>query len=73
MGVTNSKKLAALLAQSVKDYGKPVLLVASTDLNHYEDQEVSHMKDKLVLDAIVKLDPDALIERVMTAMSPCAA
>jgi AmmeMemoRadiSam system protein B len=61
------KEIGGALAQSVKDYGKPVLLVASTDLNHYENQEVSHIKDKLVLDAIVKLDPDTLMDRVIDA------
>ena len=61
------KEIGRGLAQCVKEYGKPVLLVASTDLNHYEDQEVSHRKDKLVLDAIVKLDPDALMDRVIDA------
>ena len=59
------KEIGGALAQSVKEYGKPVLLVASTDLNHYENQEASHIKDKLVLDAIVKLDPDAMMDRVI--------
>ena len=52
------------IAQTVQEYGKPVLLLASTDLNHYEDQETSKIKDKLVLDAVVKLDADALMDHV---------
>lgn len=52
------------IAEVVREYGKPVLLVASTDLNHYEDQETSRVKDKLVLDAVVRLDPDGLMQRV---------
>lgn len=52
------------IAEVVREYGKPVLLVASTDLNHYEDQETSHVKDKLVLDAVVRLDADGLMQRV---------
>jgi len=59
------KEIGRAVAQCVKEYGKPVLLVASTDLNHYEDQEANHIKDNLVLDAIVKLDPDALMDRVI--------
>ncbi|MGD0061029.1 MAG: AmmeMemoRadiSam system protein B [Verrucomicrobiia bacterium] len=59
------KEIGGAVAQCVRECGKPVLLVASTDLDHYEDQEVSHIKDKLVLDAIVKLDPDALMDRVI--------
>jgi AmmeMemoRadiSam system protein B len=61
------KEIGRALAQCVRDFGKPVLLVASTDLNHYEDQESSHRKDKLVLDAIVNLAPDALMDRVIDA------
>jgi AmmeMemoRadiSam system protein B len=49
----------------VQDYGKPVLLLASTDLNHYEDQKISNIKDKLALDAIVKLDEEALMNHVI--------
>jgi AmmeMemoRadiSam system protein B len=58
------RQLGASIAATIREYGKPVLLVASTDLNHYEDQETSHIKDKLVLDAVVKLNEDALMDRV---------
>lgn len=58
------REIGAAIAATVREYGKPVLLVASTDLNHYEDQETSHIKDKLVLDAVVKLDEEALMDRV---------
>ncbi len=58
------RQLGACIAGTVREYGKPVLLVASTDLNHYEDQETSHVKDKLALDAVLKLDEDALMDRV---------
>jgi AmmeMemoRadiSam system protein B len=61
------KEIGSAIAQCVRECGEPVLLVASTDLNHYEDQEVSHAKDKLVLDAIVNLDPDAMMDRVIDA------
>ena len=59
------REIGAAIAQSVQEHGKPVLLIASTDLNHYEDQETSNVKDKLVLDAVVNLDPDALMDRVI--------
>ncbi|HVM61531.1 MAG TPA: AmmeMemoRadiSam system protein B [Verrucomicrobiae bacterium] len=61
------REIGAAIAETVREYGKPVLLVASTDLNHYEDQEVSHTKDKLVLDAVVNLDPEVLMNRVIEA------
>jgi AmmeMemoRadiSam system protein B len=63
-GRGNLRVIGAAIAQTVQEYGKPVLLLASTDLNHYEDQETSKIKDKLVLDAVVKLDADALMDHV---------
>ena len=59
------REIGAAIAQTVRSYGKPVLLLASTDLNHYEDQETSKTKDKLVLDAVVNLDHEALMDRVI--------
>jgi MEMO1 family protein len=64
-GRSDLREIGAAIAQSVREYGKPVLLLASTDLNHYEDQETSKIKDKLVLDAVVRLDEEALMDRVI--------
>ena len=63
-GRRDLREIGAAIAQTVQDFGKPVLLLASTDLNHYEDQETSRVKDKLILDAVVRLDEDALMDRV---------
>ena len=57
-------EIGAAIAQTVRESGRPVLLVASTDLNHYEDRETSRIKDKLVLEAVVNLDEDGLMQRV---------
>jgi AmmeMemoRadiSam system protein B len=59
------KEIGTAIAQTIREYAKPVLLVASTDLNHYENQETSKIKDKLVLDAVVNLDEEALMDRVI--------
>jgi AmmeMemoRadiSam system protein B len=64
-GRSELREIGAAIAHAVAEYGRPVLLVASTDLNHYEDQEANQIKDKLVLDAIVRLDEDALMDRVI--------
>jgi len=58
------REIGEAIATTVREYGKPVLLLASTDLNHYEDQGTAHVKDKLVLEAMAKLDEDALMDRV---------
>jgi len=58
------REIGEAIAQTVRAYGQPVLLIASTDLNHYEDQATSNIKDRLVLDAITQLDEDGLLQRV---------
>lgn len=47
-------------ARALKCAEPPVLLIVSTDLNHYESHAVSNRKDRMALDAILALDPDGL-------------
>jgi len=56
------KSLAKTMADVIKD--KEVLLVASTDLTHYESAEEAKQKDKLVLDAIETLEPDIMVKHI---------
>jgi MEMO1 family protein len=63
-GRANLRDIGHAIAATVKEHGLPVLLLASTDLNHYEDQDTSNRKDKLALDAILQLDEDTLMNRV---------
>lgn len=56
------KDLAASIAEAAK--GKDVLIVASTDLTHYEPSESASKKDAAVLAAIEKLDPEQMINEV---------
>ena len=58
----NLLELASALAKCVR--GKDILLIASTDLTHYEEAESARVKDMLVLNAIEKLDPDNMYEEV---------
>jgi MEMO1 family protein len=41
-----------------------VLLVASSDMTHYEAQREAEVKDKLAIDAILELNPDKLMRRL---------
>ena len=54
------RAIGQAIAQVVAGWPEPVLLVDSTDLNHYESQAETERKDRLVIDAIRALDPDAL-------------
>ena len=52
--------LGAALARAITEYGDEVLIVASSDMNHYESARVAKEKDDLALAELAKLDPEAL-------------
>lgn len=58
------QEIGQALVQGIQDYGKEVLLVASTDMTHYESQKSAKEKDKLAIDRILDLDPAGLYETV---------
>jgi AmmeMemoRadiSam system protein B len=53
------------LAAAIKSYGKPVLIVASTDMTHYESRQAASAKDSLALARIKELDPEGLYNTVI--------
>ena len=53
------------LAAAIKSYGKPVLIVASTDMTHYESRQAASAKDSLALARIQELDPEGLYNTVI--------
>jgi len=53
------------LGRAIRDYSSPVLLLASTDMTHYESREAASRKDYLALDRIEALDPQGLFETVV--------
>jgi len=53
------------LAQAITAFGRPVLLVASTDMTHYEPRASAGAKDRLALERILALDPRGLYETVL--------
>ncbi len=52
------------LAEAVKVFGAEVLIVASTDMSHYIDQESARKLDFLAIDRITALDGQGLFETV---------
>lgn len=48
------------VAKAVREGGKRVLLVASTDMSHYISREEATVKDRKAIDAILALDPQGL-------------
>ena len=53
------------LADAIKSYGRPVLIVASTDMTHYESRQSASTKDSLALERIKELDPEGLYNTVI--------
>lgn len=53
-----AKKMGRALAQAIK--GKPVLLVASTDLSHFHSQKTAEVLDRRVARRVSGLDPEGL-------------
>ena len=54
------EQIGFVLAEVMRDYEKGVLLVASTDMTHYESQKAAKTKDQLAIDRILDLDPKGL-------------
>ena len=54
------EQIAAVLTESIKDSGKDVLIVASSDMTHYETRRAASQKDSLALDKLLNLDPAGL-------------
>ncbi|MFC1990373.1 AmmeMemoRadiSam system protein B [Chloroflexota bacterium] len=52
------------IAEAVKRLNREVVILASSDMTHYESQESASRKDNQAIEAILNLDEDELLERV---------
>jgi AmmeMemoRadiSam system protein B len=52
------------VARAVTDFKEPVLLVASSDMTHYESDKSAREKDKKAIDRVLALDPEGLLKTV---------
>ena len=58
------KRLGEEIARVVQENSLDILVIASSDMSHYEPLAVAKRKDKIALDAIVNLDAESLIENI---------
>jgi AmmeMemoRadiSam system protein B len=68
VGTSRFEALDALgraIAKSIQHEAERVLIIASSDMNHYESDEVTRIKDRRAIDPILALDPRGLWETVM--------
>lgn len=55
------EKIGKAIAKTITESGKDVLIVASSDMNHYEEHELTKRKDQLAIDRVLALDPKGLL------------
>ena len=70
VGTSNFDVLSALgtvIGRVASDAGEPVLVIASSDMNHYESDSVTRVKDRRAIDQLLALDPRGLYDVVHKA------
>ncbi len=71
VGTARYESLQALgeaMAEVLRQESDPVMLISSSDMNHYEPDDVTRVKDRKAIDKILALDPRGLYD-VVTAES----
>jgi len=58
------EQLGLALADVIRERKEPVLMVASSDMNHYESDVVTRVKDHQAIERILTLDPRGLFDVV---------
>ncbi len=58
------EQLGHAVAEAIRDRRERVLVVASSDMNHYENDERTRLKDRRAIDRVLSLDPRGLYDTV---------
>jgi hypothetical protein len=58
------KEIGSSIARAVKDLKREVVIIASSDMTHYEPQSSAQEKDNQAIEAMLALDEDKLIMKV---------
>jgi AmmeMemoRadiSam system protein B len=66
------EQLGEAIAAVLKKSREPALIIASSDMNHYEDDATTRVKDRKAIEKILALDAPGLYETVMNeSISMC--
>jgi hypothetical protein len=71
------KEIGKELAVAIKEEKQEVVIIASSDMTHYEPYQIAKEKDQKAIESILKLDEDELLERIekldisMCGYAPC--
>ena len=58
------KEIGKAIARALKQTGAEAIILASSDMTHYEPHEKAKVKDMHAIDAILDLDADELVKRI---------
>jgi AmmeMemoRadiSam system protein B/AmmeMemoRadiSam system protein A len=58
------REIGTEIARAIRETRKEAVIMASSDMTHYESQEAAAKKDQQAIDAILLLDDDELFKRV---------
>lgn len=58
------EEIGKAIANAIKNVNEKVVILASSDLTHYESQKSANEKDKIALNAILELNPEKLFNEV---------
>jgi MEMO1 family protein len=56
--------LGEAIGETLRTGSEPTLIIASSDMNHYENDEVTRVKDRRAIDQVLALDPRGLYDTV---------
>lgn len=71
------KEIGKSIAGIIKEEKQGVVIIASSDMTHYEPHQIAKEKDQKAIESILKLDEDELLERIekldisMCGYAPC--
>ena len=61
-GYAALESLGHAIAETVKGADRPIMIIASSDMNHYEPDGITRVKDRKAIDRILELDPRGLYD-----------
>ncbi len=64
LSLKQCEELGEALAQVIVQEKEPILIIASSDMNHYENQTITLEKDQWAIDKILTQDPKGLFDTV---------
>ncbi len=64
LSYSTCRDIGMAIARAIRELKRPVLIVASTDMTHFEPQQEAETKDRLAIEKVLALDPQGLFETV---------